>query len=290
MKHHHDTKFSRIFQSHTKFSSVVVVLVGLLLILPALGLEFLWGEDRRQVLYRVNSQIDIQDNIEEWQYLAKRGDVRAKIELCQYHFSNKFYKQALRSCKKAARFRDSSAQYTLGTMYLNGYGVTVNANKAIKWFKKSANRGNTETQIRLARMYSKGENVQLSHKKAAKWYKRAAKQNNATAQNNLAIQYLKGQGIRKNTQKARTLLEQAASNGDSLAQYNLSIFYFNGQNGKQNNTEAYKWLFISRKTGPVYNIDKRNELYNQLQQSLTLTEREDAQMQAKLWMRSRGYQ
>ena len=69
---------------------------------------------------------------------------------------------------------DMEAQFSLGVMYENGYGVERSPEEAVKWYRKAAEQGKTEAQFDLGWLYSNGEGVERSDSEAAKWYRKAA--------------------------------------------------------------------------------------------------------------------
>lgn len=52
---------------------------------------------------------------------------------------------------------DAEAQYNIGWMYLNGYGLAINDSLALDWWQKSSVQGYTEASFSLAMLYSLGE-------------------------------------------------------------------------------------------------------------------------------------
>ncbi len=52
------------------------------------------------------------------------------------------YQEAVRWYRKAAEQGHAKAQYNLGVMYYNGFGVTQDRTEAKKWWEKSAAQGN----------------------------------------------------------------------------------------------------------------------------------------------------
>jgi TPR repeat protein len=54
---------------------------------------------------------------------------------------------------------DASAQYNLGVMYANGYGVPQDYAEAVRWYRLAAGQGNAKAQYNLGLMYYNGEGV-----------------------------------------------------------------------------------------------------------------------------------
>lgn len=76
---------------------------------------------------------------------------------------------------------DMEAQYNLGLMYEQGYGVTPDKRKAAAWFEKAARKGEAGAQYRLGFLYSQGRGVPKDLQQAAGWYQKAAEQGYAPA-------------------------------------------------------------------------------------------------------------
>jgi uncharacterized protein len=97
---------------------------------------------------------------------------------------------------------DARAQYTMGLMYEQGYGVTHDQGKAVAWFEKAAEQGEANGQYRLGSLYYHGRGVPRDLAQAAKWYTRAAQQGDTPAQAALGNMYLLGEGVPKDSVKA----------------------------------------------------------------------------------------
>ncbi|MCH9715744.1 MAG: SEL1-like repeat protein, partial [Gammaproteobacteria bacterium] len=107
----------------------------------------------------------------------------------------------------------------LGQMYLYGYGVLKNNQRAIQSLSKSADQGFLPAQKLMAR-------YELIHEKnpsnALKWFKKAAEKGDLKAQLYCAAAYHFGVGVSKNKDKARRYDIMAAKQGNSLAQASLA--------------------------------------------------------------------
>lgn len=107
----------------------------------------------------------------------------------------------------------------LGQMYLYGYGMLKNNQRAIQNLKASADRGYLPAQKQMAR-------YELIHEKnpteALKWFKKAAEKGDLKAQLYTAAAYHFGVGVKRNEDKARRYDIMASKQGDSLAQASLA--------------------------------------------------------------------
>ena len=83
------------------------------------------------------------------------------------------YKTALSIFEDLAKKGDIEAQYNLGVMYYNGYGVRQDYKKAIEWYEKAATQGIADAQYNLGVMYVKGEGVRQDKKIAKEYFGKA---------------------------------------------------------------------------------------------------------------------
>jgi len=86
------------------------------------------------------------------------------------------YDTALAVWQPLAESGDSGAQYGLGMMYGNGFGVAMEDALALKWYGLAAEQGHAGAQCNLAIMYQNGWGVPLNEEKAIHYYKLAAEQ------------------------------------------------------------------------------------------------------------------
>ena len=84
------------------------------------------------------------------------------------------FKASLFEWTPLAEQGNAMAQFNLGHMYANGYGVRENDKTAVKWFTKAAEQGLAEGQFNLGAMYDFGDGVPENDKTAVTWYTLAA--------------------------------------------------------------------------------------------------------------------
>lgn len=80
------------------------------------------------------------------------------------------YDTALREWQPLARQGDANAQYHLGVMYHNGFGVTQNLQEAINWYRKAAEQGLAAAQYNLGVMYHNGGKVKQDYVQSYMWF------------------------------------------------------------------------------------------------------------------------
>jgi len=70
---------------------------------------------------------------------------------------------------------DAEAQYNIGWMYLNGYGLTVNDNLALEWWQRASDQGYVDATFSMAMLYGLGEGqVKKDMNRAIDLYLKAA--------------------------------------------------------------------------------------------------------------------
>lgn len=111
---------------------------------------------------------------------------------------------------RQAQNGDADAQLDLAYEYYD----QGNDAKAFEWFTKAAGQGHAEAQFNLGLMYEQGYGVRQDYQKAVEWYTKAAHQGVAQAQYNLGFKYYYGHGVRQNKSTAKRYFGQACDNGD----------------------------------------------------------------------------
>ena len=195
---------------------------------------------------------------------------------------------AIKYFSKVDNLNDSDAQYYMGLIYYNGYGVEKNYTKAKEWFEKSAAQNNdtsrcalgwlyeaglgvtqnylkakelyeksaenncTSAEFCLGRIYEQGIGVKQNYLKAKEWYEKAAGKDYSDAQVNLGAFYCYGYGVDKNYKKAKELFEKAAFNNNARAQSFLGWIYENGLGIQKNLSIAKEWYLRAAANNDEY--------------------------------------
>jgi len=77
--------------------------------------------------------------------------------------------------KPLAESGNSEAQYNLGWMYHNGYGLRINDNLALEWWQRASEQGDTDASFSIAMLYNLGEGqISKNLPKAVDYYLLAA--------------------------------------------------------------------------------------------------------------------
>lgn len=141
------------------------------------------------------------------------------------------------------------AQYQMGEVYLNGWGVSKDARKAFELFTLAADQNYPEALFQLSLMYSEGKMTKKDLTTAFKLMERAANKDLLTAQFNLGVMYANGEGIHKNEKKAVFWYEQAANQNYVLAQFNLALMYYEGKGVNRDIEKSYFWNLMAAYSG-----------------------------------------
>jgi len=78
------------------------------------------------------------------------------------------------------------AQYNIGWMYHNGYGLSIDDETALYWWLKSASTGNADAHYALGDLYAQGQGVEKDITIALGWYISAALKGHEPARETLA--------------------------------------------------------------------------------------------------------
>jgi len=154
------------------------------------------------------------------------------------------YETALAQCLPLAEAGDAGAQFCVGRMYGNGFGVAMDDAEALKWYGLAAAEGHAEAQFNLGVMYANGWGVDMNDAEAARLYR------------------------------------QAAENGWACAQRSLAYVISRGIGTEENIRDAYMWYYIAAELGDTASVSNRDELADQLSQE----DVQAAQGLAKKWL------
>ena len=123
------------------------------------------------------------------------------------------YEAALRELRPLAQQGIDDAQFNLGVMYRNGYGVPQDHAEATRWYRMAAEQGHGRAQYNMGIAYDNGNGAPKDHTEAARWYRLAAEQGHANAQFNLGVMYGNGYGVPQDRAKAHMWFNLANANG-----------------------------------------------------------------------------
>lgn len=165
-------------------------------------------------------------------------------------YKNNEFETALRELSPDAKSGDVKAQYYMGLLFANGYGVEKDPATAAQWFTKAAEQGNPEAQFRLGHLYRRGAGVPQDDAKAVAWWQKAADKGDTFAQSSLAGMYLDGNGIERNL------------------------------------VQAYKWTILAEPRKPAHRIDWNSFYARRIAKMMKPAELAKAQKLVKQWLKS----
>ena len=192
---------------------------------------------------------------------AAQGDADAQFNLGVMYAEGygvpQDYVEAGTWYRLAADQGDADAQFNLGVMYAEGYGVPQDAAEAVAWYRLAAERGAHDAQTNLGGMYAEGRGVPQDAAEAVAWYRLAAAQGDADAQTNLGTMYANGRGVPQNDVEAVVWHRLAAEQGHANAQNNLGVSCATGNGVPQDYDEAVAWFRLAAEQG---HADAQNNL------------------------------
>ena len=105
------------------------------------------------------------------------------------------YEKSYAECMGPAQDGDPVAQFCIGRLYANGFGVMMDDAEALKWYGLAANQGHAEAQFNLGVMHANGWGVPMNDAEAAKYYRLAAESGFVQAMTSLAYVTYRGIGV-----------------------------------------------------------------------------------------------
>ena len=130
----------------------------------------------------------------------------------QEAFRRKNYTQAFTLLRPDAERGQPRAQYLVGRMYEDGFGVEQNYGEAARWYRASAEQGDPLAQHALSVFYAVGWGVAADPAESVKWLRRSAEQGYYYAENDLGSRYRTGRGVPQDNGLAYMWFDLAAGN------------------------------------------------------------------------------
>jgi TPR repeat protein len=159
------------------------------------------------------------------------------------------YAEALRWYRKAADQAHTGAFVNLGNMYAQGEGVPRDDAEALRWFSKAADQAFVQAQHLVGDYYENGRGVQQDYTKALYWYQKAADQDYAPAQNDIGYLYDRGKGVERDDAEALRWYRKAADHSNARSQYHIGMFYAEGRAVTRDLGQAHAWMEEARSNG-----------------------------------------
>lgn len=124
-------------------------------------------------------------------------------------FRKNDYVAALLVLQPLADQGNARAQFMVGAMYFNGWGVTEDLKTGLNWIRKAAGQGEAGAQTLLGTAYLNGRGTELDYARAMNWLVKAADQKDSFAQRSIGEMYEKGLGVPKSRNKAKKWFDRS---------------------------------------------------------------------------------
>lgn len=156
--------------------------------------------------------------------------------------------------EKAAHGKVPAAQHFYGVCLVAGIGRPSDVPAAIGWFKEAASRGHLLSLCTAGELYIRGQGVPKDVEQGIALCTQAARQEVPLAILTLADFYREGQDVPPNPAAARYWYAQAAEHHRAEAQYRLAAMLAAGEGGEPNLNAALFWMETAASEGfaPAY--------------------------------------
>lgn len=134
------------------------------------------------------------------------------LEDGQEAYRRKNYTRAFSLLRPEAERGQARAQYLVGRLYEDGFGVEQNYSEAARWYRAAAEQGDPLAQHALSVFYAVGWGVAADPAESVKWLRRSAEQGYYYAQNDLGSRYRTGRGVPQSNELAYLWLDLATDN------------------------------------------------------------------------------
>ena len=177
----------------------------------------------------------------------RAADLRDAIDLDYLNVLE--WEKALSLLERRAEAGNVRAQFYLGRVFYNGFGVPEDISVAIEWLTKAAEQGHVIAQNRLGILFDRGEEVEENQEKAVYWYRNSAEGGYHWGQYNLGHHYYYGIGVEKDEAQAVFWFKKSANQGNSWSQDMLGDCYEYGRGVGKDLREAVMWYHKSAEGG-----------------------------------------
>lgn len=143
--------------------------------------------------------------------------------------------KALENYKMAAAYGDETAMNQIGFIYMGDEGIEEDPKQSFYWFNEASKKGSDVGMFNLGCCYKNGFGIEADAEQAAEWFKKSAELGYVDAMCELGEYY---QGTLVDFNKAKMWYLKAAELGNADAQNRLGIIYADTENDYK---EAIKW-------------------------------------------------
>jgi TPR repeat protein len=167
-------------------------------------------------------------NLSRWKGNRISGPAVPGIYNKSYHLLNDNDAESFRLNAIAADSGFHDAVLAMGWYYLNGVGVNVDKDEAVRWYRKSARQGDNRA------MFSLGYIAYLDkdYSEALTWFTRALKKEHHRSNFWIGKLYWRGHGVQQNRKLARDYFAKGAARKVIEAQRAVRFLSYLEKHGK----------------------------------------------------------
>ena len=152
--------------------------------------------------------------------------IQASFNAGELLFEIKEYEEAEEYLFEAAAAGHARAQYYLGEMNYNGWGVPENDIAAAEWYRLAAQQGEKDAMFKLGLLLSSGTELLRDLEEAAKWYRLAAEHGHEEGWYHLGLMHMAGMiGEEADMESAVACWTRSGELGYMAAQVQLGDYY-----------------------------------------------------------------
>ena len=175
--------------------------------------------------------------------------IQASFNAGEVLFEREEYEEAAAHLFDAAAAGHARAQYYLGEMNYNGWGMPENEIAAAEWYRLAARQGETDAMYKLGLLFHVGDDLPRDCEEAAGWYRMAAEKGHDEAWYALGGMYRIGLiGETEDMQMAVSCWRKAGEQGNMTAQIDLAEYYRDAGDME----EAVRWCCLAAAQGSDY--------------------------------------
>ena len=172
------------------------------------------------------------------------------------------YIKAFKYATIAAEDDECGGYLVLGSLYLNGWGVEKDVNKALENYKMAAALGDEGAMNQIGFIFMGNDVVDANPDQSFYWFSEAAKKGHDVGLYNVGCCYQNGFGVEKDEEKAAEYFKQAADLGYADAMFDLGGYY---QNILIDSNKAKMWYQKAAELGHAEAINCLGVIYSDIE-------------------------
>ena len=196
------------------------------------------------------------------QFFVVQNSYAVSLEKALEAYDFEEYENAFIWLKPWAKEGDADAQYRLGLLYENGYGVDVNTKLALKWYRASAKQGQRKAKRRLQNLRKSATAASGNESVATQWYEDLAVSGDSEAQYYLGFIYETGWSVPVDNIEATRWYEKSAAKGVKEAQFRLGMMFLTGSGGNKSEIQGERWIRQAAKNNHKLAAVIRDKLFD----------------------------